>query len=76
MGITNWGYSPIDLSDFKISYADISQRGYGNVYINASESVNVIFYSGVGDVYYAGNPSSITFAREEKGKGNLYRIKI
>jgi hypothetical protein len=74
VGITNWGYSPIDLSDLKTSHAYIAQRGFGNVFINASESVNVIFYSGVGNVYYTGNPS-ITFDREAKGKGNLYKIE-
>jgi hypothetical protein len=74
VGVTNWGYSPIDLSDFKVSYAGVAQRGPGNTYINASESIDVTFYSGTGDVHYAGNPSSITFTREDKGKGNLYKI--
>jgi len=75
VGITNWGYGHIDLSDFKVSYADVAQRGPGNTYVNASESVNVVFYSGEGDVYYTGNPSSVTFTREDKGKGNLYKIE-
>ena len=74
VGITNWGYSPVDLSDFKASHAAVAQRGPGNSYINAAESIDVTFFSGTGDVYYAGNPSSITFTRENKGKGNLYRI--
>ena len=73
VGITNWGYSPIDLSELKTSYANIAQRGYGNVYINA-ESIDVIFYSGIGNVYYIGNPT-ITPVWEEKGKGNLYKIE-
>ena len=75
VGVTNWGYSPIDLSGFKASHAGIAQRGPGNTYVNASESVNAVFYSSVGDVHYAGNPSSVTFSREEKGKGNLYKIE-
>ena len=74
VGITNWGYGHINLSDLKVLHADVAQRGPGNSYVNASESVNVAFYSGEGDVYYAGNPSSVTFTREDKGKGNLYKI--
>ena len=73
-GITNWGYSPINLSGFKALYASVAQNGYGNVYVNASESVDVLFISGQGDVYYSGNPSSVTFAHKDKAKGKLYQI--
>ena len=74
VGITNWGFSPVDLSNLKTSYVNVAQRGIGSVYVNVSEYINVIFYSGIGNVYYTGNPSSINFAHEEKGKGNLYKI--
>jgi len=73
-GITNWGYSPVNLSGFKALYASVAQNGYGNVYVNASESVDVVFYSGQGDVYYAGNPSSVTFEHKDKAKGKLYQM--
>ena len=75
VGITNWGYSPVDLSGFKATYASVAQNGYGNVYVNASESVDVVFYSGAGDVYYLGNPVSVTSTRKDKAKGNLYKIE-
>jgi hypothetical protein len=55
-------------------YAGVAQNGPGNVYINASESVDVVFYQGVGDVYYTGNPASVTFENKDKAKGKLYRI--
>jgi hypothetical protein len=74
VGITNWGYSPVDLSGFKALYAGVTQNGYGNIYVNASESVDVAFYSGAGDVYYVGNPTLVTFTRKDKAKGNLYQI--
>ena len=74
VGITNWGLSPIDLLELKTSYANIDQRGIGSSYINASESINVNFYSGAGNVYYIGNPS-VTFTREDKAKGNVYKIE-
>lgn len=75
VGITNWGYSPVDLSGFKAFYASVAQNGSGNSYINASESVDVVFYQGVGDVYYVGNPSSITVTHKDKAKGRLYQIE-
>jgi len=74
-GITNWGYSPVNLSDFKALYAGVAQNGPGNVYVNASESVDVAFYQGVGDVYYKGNPLSVTVTRKDKAKGKLYQMK-
>ena len=74
VGITNWGYAPVDLSGFKASFADVHHHGPGNVYVNASESVSAVIY-GTGDVYYAGNPSSVTFTRKDKGKGNLYQTE-
>jgi hypothetical protein len=75
VGVTNWGYSPIDLSGFKVLYASVVQHSTGNTYVNASESLDVVFYSGTGDVYYVGNPSSITCTHRDKAKGNLYQIK-
>jgi len=75
VGITNWGYSPVDLSGFKALYAGVAQNSSGNVYVNATESVDAVFYQGSGDVYYVGNPSSLTFTRKGKAKGNLYKIE-
>ena len=75
VGITNWGYSPVNLSGFKALYVGVGQNGSGNTYINASESVDVVFYQGAGDVYYAGNPSSVTVAHKDKARGNIYKIE-
>jgi len=74
VGITNWGYSPVDVSGFKALYAGVAQNGSGNTYVNASESVDVGFYHGVGDVYYVGNPTSVTVTRNDKARGHLYQI--
>ena len=74
VGITNWGYGPVDLSGFKALDASVAQNGSGNVYVNASESVDAVFYRGIGDVYYAGNHFSVTFTRRDQAKGNLYQI--
>ena len=68
VGITNWGYNPVNLSGLASLYADIHQHGTGNTYINASESLSVVLY-GAGNVYYTGNPA-ITLTR--MGKGNLF----
>ena len=68
VGITNWGYNPVNLFDLVSFYADIHQHGTGNTYINASESLSVVLY-GFGNVYYKGNPS-ITLNR--MGNGNLF----
>ena len=70
VSVTNWGYSPIDLSGLKAYNADVHHHGTGNVYINASESLSVVLY-GVGNVYYTGNPA-IMLTR--KGKGNMFKL--
>ena len=74
VGITNWGYAPVNASGFKASHVHVVQHGAGSSYIHASESVNVTLSSGTGDVYYTGNPTSITFNRMDKAKGNLHRM--
>ena len=73
-GVTNWGYSPVNLSGFKVLYASVGQNGPGNVYVNASESLEVVFFQGVGDVYYKGNPASVKFEHKDKAKGKLYQM--
>ena len=69
VGITNWGFGPINLLALKASAADIHHHGMGNTFINASETLSVTLY-GVGNVYYTGNPS-ITLV--SKGKGSLLK---
>ena len=69
VGVTNWGYSPINLLDLKTSFADIHHHGLSNIYVNVSGTLSVTLY-GVGNVYYTGNPS-ITLTR--KGRGNLFK---
>ena len=71
VGITNWGYSPVDVYGFKALRVSVAQRGTGDARVFATESVHVDFLSGVGDVYYGGHPPSVTFTRREKGKGQL-----
>ena len=70
VGITHWGYNPVDLSGLGASHASIHHHGPANVYVNTSETLEVVVY-GVGNVYYRGNPK-ITLTRE--GKGNLYKF--
>ena len=74
-GITNWGYAPVDLSGFETLYASVAQNGLGNIFVNASQSIDAVFYRGSGNVYYAANPSSVTFIHKGKAKGNLYRME-
>ena len=71
MGMTNWGFAPVDLLNLKVSYAEIHHHGTGNVYVNVSESLIVILY-GIGDLYYTGSPS-LEFTR--KRKGNIYQMQ-
>ena len=69
VGMTNWGYNPVHLSELKTSIADIHHHGLASVYLNASESLSIVLY-GVGNAYYKGNPSIMLTRR---GKGNLFR---
>ncbi len=71
IGLTNWGYSPVDLSGLKALNADLHHRGVGNVYVNVSQTLSAVLYS-IGDIYYKGDPA-ITLNR--KGKGNLYKVE-
>lgn len=60
-------YGPALLSDFLLKKATIEQNGSNTVELNVSDSLNVSI-SGIGDVYYRGDPfiiSNIT------GKGKL-----
>ncbi len=71
LGMTNWGYGPIDLSGLEALQANMHHRGTGNVYVNASDILSVVLYA-VGDMYYKGTPL-VTLTRQ--GKGNLYKME-
>jgi len=70
LGMTNWGYAPLNLLNLKVSHANIHHHGTGNVYVNVSESLTVILYS-IGDLYYMGSPA-LEFTR--KRKGNIFKM--
>ena len=74
VGITNWGFGPVDVSSFKASHAHVVQHGAGSSYIYASESIHVTLNSGAGDVFYTGNPSSKEITHGDKAQGNLRKM--
>ena len=71
LGMGNWGFGPLDLSNLETSTADIHHRGTGNVYLNVSESLSATIY-GAGNAYYKGDP---TINLTRIGKGNLFQMK-
>lgn len=54
--IKNSGVGSIKASDFEVEYLIVNTTGVGNVKVNATKELSVDL-SGVGNVYYKGNPT-------------------
>jgi len=64
------GYGPADLRNMTTTFTYLSNYSTNNCYVQASLDLEVIIEN-VGDVYFWGNPSTIS--RTGSGSGQLYR---
>ena len=70
VGITNWGFAPIDMRNMQAQHADITHRGTADLHVFVDQHLNAVLY-GIGNIYYKGNP---VLTVDRKGKGNVYKI--
>lgn len=61
----------VDLRELITTFVYVTNRSSNNVFVNATNTIGAEI-SNIGDIYYAGNPTTITL--EKIGSGNLIKL--